>query len=86
MGAPTTCCKSAKGYHARGIASWYGKKFHGHLTSSFERYDMYTFTAAHKTLPLPCYVRVTNLDNGKSVIVRVNDRGPFRGHRLIDLS
>jgi rare lipoprotein A len=77
---------SAAGYHERGIASWYGTKFHGHLTSNFERYDMYQFTAAHKTLPLPSYARVTNLENGKSVIVRVNDRGPFHENRLIDLS
>ena len=77
---------SARGYHAEGIASWYGRKFHGHLTSSLEPYDMYKFTAAHKTLPLPSYVRVTNLDNGRSVIVRVNDRGPFHANRLIDLS
>lgn len=77
---------SVRGYHARGIASWYGRKFHGHLTSSLEPYDMYKFTAAHKTLPLPSYVRVTNLDNGRSVIVRVNDRGPFHANRLIDLS
>ncbi len=77
---------SARGYHKRGIASWYGRKFHGHLTSSLEPYDMYKFSAAHKTLPLPSYVRVTNLDNGKSVIVRVNDRGPFHDNRLIDLS
>ena len=77
---------SAKGYVERGTASWYGSKFHGYMTSSFEPYDMYQFSAAHKTLPLPSYARVTNLDNGKSVIVRVNDRGPFHGNRLIDLS
>lgn len=77
---------SAAGYHARGLASWYGAKFHGHLTSSLEPYDMYKFTAAHKTLPLPTYARVTNLDNGRSVVVRINDRGPFHGDRLIDLS
>ncbi len=77
---------SAQGYHERGVASWYGLKFHGHMTSSLEPYDMYKFTAAHKTLPLPSYARVTNLDNGKSVIVRVNDRGPFHANRLIDLS
>jgi len=78
--------KSAAGYSERGKASWYGKKFHGKKTSSGEAYDMYTMSAAHKTLPLPCYVRVRNLDNNKSVIVRVNDRGPFLHHRLIDLS
>lgn len=77
---------SAAGYHERGIASWYGTKFHGRLTSSGEPYDMYKMTAAHKTLPLPTYVRVTNLDNGKSAIVRVNDRGPFHDGRIIDLS
>ena len=76
----------ARGYSERGIASWYGNKFHGYMTSSFEPYDMYAFSAAHKTLPLPSFVRVTNLDNGKSVVVRVNDRGPFHENRLIDLS
>src|SRR5690606_39188925 len=70
----------------RGISSWYGAKFHGYMTSSLEPYDMYQFSAAHKSLPLPTYVRVTNLDNGKSVVVRVNDRGPFHENRLIDLS
>lgn len=77
---------SAEGYVGRGIASYYGKKFHGRRTSSLEVYDMYTFSAAHKTLPLPSYARVTNLDNGKSVVVRVNDRGPFHEGRIIDLS
>lgn len=77
---------SAAGYVERGIASWYGNKFHGRATSSLEPYDMYQFTAAHKTLPLPTYVRVTNLDNGRSVTVRVNDRGPFHVGRIIDLS
>ena len=77
---------SASSYVERGIASWYGNKFHGYMTSSFEAYDMYAFSAAHKTLPLPSYARVTNLDNGKSVIVRINDRGPFHDNRLIDLS
>lgn len=77
---------SAHGYKERGIASWYGKKFHGRLTSNREPYDMFAMTAAHKTLPLPTYVRVTNLDNGRSVVVRVNDRGPFHGGRIIDLS
>lgn len=75
-----------RGYVARGTASWYGNKFHGYMTSSFEPYDMYAFSAAHKTLPLPSFARVTNLDNGKSVVVRVNDRGPFHEDRLIDLS
>ncbi|MCF1427024.1 MAG: septal ring lytic transglycosylase RlpA family protein [Shewanella sp.] len=77
---------SGQGYSYRGVASWYGAKFHGHLTSNGERYDMYSMTAAHKTLPLPSYVKVTNLDNQKQVIVRVNDRGPFHGGRIIDLS
>ena len=76
----------ARGYRERGIASWYGNKFHGRPTSSFEPYDMYKFTAAHKTLPLPSFVRVTNLENGRSVVVRVNDRGPFHAGRIIDLS
>lgn len=75
-----------KGYVERGTASYYGQKFHGRRTSNLEVYDMYAFTAAHKTLPLPSFARVTNLDNGKSVVVRVNDRGPFHDGRLIDLS
>lgn len=74
------------GYVEEGLASYYGKKFHGRRTSSQEVYDMYAFTAAHKTLPLPSFARVTNLDNGKSVVVRVNDRGPFHKGRVIDLS
>lgn len=77
---------SSQGYEKRGVASWYGKKFQGRLTSSREPYDMYALTAAHKTLPLPTYVRVRNLRNGKSVVVRVNDRGPFVANRIIDLS
>jgi len=77
---------SAKGYKEKGGASWYGLKFHGHLTSNGEVYDMYEMTAAHKSLPLPTYARVTNLDNGRSVIVRINDRGPFHEGRIIDLS
>lgn len=77
---------AAKGFRERGVASWYGKKFHGHKTASGEVYDMYQMTAAHKSLPLPSYVRVTRLDNGKSVVVRVNDRGPFHQGRVIDLS
>ena len=76
----------ANGYYERGIASWYGKKFHGRRTSSGEVYDMYAMTAAHRTLPLPGYVRVRNLENGRTVVVRVNDRGPFLHNRLIDLS
>lgn len=77
---------TGKGYEAIGEASWYGQKFHGHLTSNGEVYDMFAMTAAHKTLPLPSYVKVTNLANEKTVIVRVNDRGPFHGNRIIDLS
>ncbi len=77
---------SSAGYTEKGIASWYGKKFHGHRTSSGETYNMYAMTAAHKTLPLPTYVRVTHLENGRSVIVKVNDRGPFHNNRIIDLS
>ena len=73
-------------YSATGVASWYGRKFHGRLTASGETYDMYALTAAHRSLPLPTYVRVTNLGNQKSVVVRVNDRGPFVDDRLIDLS
>ena len=73
-------------YRARGIASWYGRRYHGKPTASGETYDMYQMTAAHPTLPIPSYVRVTNLQNQKSVTVRVNDRGPFKHDRLIDLS
>ena len=86
FGQTYTVMPSAEGYRETGIASWYGKKFHGHLTSNGEVYDMYEMTAAHKNLPIPSYVRVTNQDNGRSVIVRVNDRGPFHQDRLIDLS
>jgi rare lipoprotein A len=77
---------SSDGYLERGVASWYGPTFHGVSTSSGERYDMYAMTAAHKTLPLPTYARVTNLKNGRSIVVRINDRGPFVSNRLIDLS
>ncbi|WP_394175444.1 septal ring lytic transglycosylase RlpA family protein [Thalassotalea litorea] len=77
---------SADNYVKEGLASWYGKKFHGHKTSNGEIYDMYGFSAAHKTLPLPTYAKVTNLANNKSVIVRINDRGPFHHNRIIDLS
>ncbi|TDJ34464.1 MAG: septal ring lytic transglycosylase RlpA family protein [Gammaproteobacteria bacterium] len=77
---------SSRGYVKRGEASWYGTKFHGRRTSSGEAYNMYAMSAAHKSLPLPTYVRVTRLDNGRSVIVRVNDRGPFANGRIIDLS
>ena len=78
--------ESSEGYQTEGIASWYGTKFQGRHTSSWELYDLYAMTAAHKTLPLPTYVRVTNLENNRSVIVKVNDRGPFHGDRVIDLS
>ncbi len=74
------------GYLERGVASWYGRKFHGRNTANGEIFDMYAMTAAHKTLPLPTYAQVTNLKNGKSVVVRINDRGPFVHNRLIDLS
>jgi rare lipoprotein A len=74
------------GYLEIGLASWYGRKFHGRLTSNGERFDMHAVSAAHKALPLPTFVRVTNLDNGQKVIVRVNDRGPFHDDRVIDLS
>jgi rare lipoprotein A len=77
---------SGDGYVERGVASWYGPDFHGGTTSFGERYDMYAMTAAHKTLPLPAYVQVTNLQNGRSIVVRVNDRGPFSKNRIIDLS
>lgn len=74
------------GYVEIGVASWYGKKFHGRQTSNGERYDMYALSAAHKTLPIPSMVKVTNLDNGKSIVLRINDRGPFHDNRIIDLS
>lgn len=77
---------SSRGFTQTGTASWYGKKFHGHLTSNGEVYDMYAMSAAHTRLPLPTYVRVTNIANNRQVIVRVNDRGPFVGNRIIDLS
>ncbi|MGL4575941.1 MAG: septal ring lytic transglycosylase RlpA family protein [Burkholderiaceae bacterium] len=77
---------SNRPYQQRGLASWYGEKYHGNRTSNGEVYDMYAMTAAHTTLPLPSYARVTHLGNGKSVVVRVNDRGPFAGGRIIDLS
>src|SRR6201982_2529573 len=73
-------------YREEGMASWYGDDFHGRLTANGEVFDMASLTAAHPTLPMPCYARVTNLSNGKSLIVRVNDRGPYHGNRLIDVS
>ena len=78
--------ESAQGYQAEGVASWYGAKFHGRRTSSGEVYDMYRLTAAHRSLPIPVFARVTNLRNGRSTIVKINDRGPFHAERLIDLS
>ncbi|MBU2898443.1 septal ring lytic transglycosylase RlpA family protein [Vibrio hepatarius] len=78
--------KEPQGFKQEGIASWYGKKFHGHLTSNGEVYDMYSMSAAHKTLPIPSYVKVTNKDNGRTTVVRINDRGPFHHGRVIDLS
>ena len=86
LGNTYTVLPTARNYQATGKASWYGQKFHGHLTSNGEYYDMYGLSAAHRYLPLPTYVRVTNLNNGREVIVRVNDRGPFHPDRIIDLS
>ena len=86
FGTRYTVMPSSAGYQERGVASWYGKKFHGNLTSNREVYDMYAMTAAHKSLPLPTYVQVRNLRNNRTVVVRVNDRGPFIHNRLIDLS
>ena len=86
FGEQYTVMPTSSGYKQRGVASWYGTKFHGNLTSMREPYDMYAMTAAHKTLPLPTYVRVRNLRNDKTVVVRVNDRGPFAHNRIIDLS
>ncbi|QQS17041.1 MAG: septal ring lytic transglycosylase RlpA family protein [Neisseriales bacterium] len=88
---PTTMHKAdhpdpAKPYCKKGEASWYGSYFHGKKTSSGERFDMHEMTAAHRTLPIPSYAKVTNLHNGKSIIVRINDRGPFKKQRIIDLS
>lgn len=86
MGRSYTPMTRLEPYKARGIATWYGRRYHGKPTSSGEPYDMYAMTAAHTVLPIPSYVRVTNVANGRSVVVRVNDRGPFIGDRLIDLS
>lgn len=86
LGQRFTPMRDARGFRQQGQASWYGKKYHGNRTSSGEVYDMYAMTAAHPTLPLPSYVRVRNLDNGRMAVVRVNDRGPFLGGRVIDLS
>lgn len=86
LGKRYTVLESSSGYSERGIASWYGSKFHGRKTSSGEPYDMHLATAAHRNLPLPTYAEVTNLDNGRKVIVKINDRGPFHPDRIIDLS
>jgi rare lipoprotein A len=86
LGKTYTVMSTEEGYSERGIASWYGEKFHGHDTSNGEVFDMYKVSAAHKSLPIPSFLRVTNLDNNRSIIVRVNDRGPFHGDRVIDLS
>jgi rare lipoprotein A len=83
--APISASASAS-FRQTGVASWYGRRFHGQPTSSGEKYDMYAMTAAHPTLPIPSYARVTNLANGRSVVVRINDRGPFHADRIIDLS
>lgn len=86
LGRTYNVLEKPEGYSERGVASWYGKKFHGKRTSNGELYNMFGMTAAHKTLPIPSYVRVRNLQNDRSVIVRVNDRGPFHGDRVIDLT
>ena len=86
LGQRYTVLGSGRGYLERGVASWYGPDFHGVRTSIGEPYDMYSMTAAHRTLPLPAYARVTNLRNGRSIAVRLNDRGPFKANRIIDLS
>lgn len=86
FGARYVPTKDARVYKARGVASWYGRRYHGRPTASGEAYDMYRMTAAHPTLPIPSYARVTNLQNNKAVTVRINDRGPFRHQRVIDLS
>ena len=86
MGQTYEVLPTALGYKEKGVASWYGKKFHGRPTSNTERFDMYAVSAAHKTLPIPSYVKVTNLRNNKQLLVRINDRGPFLKNRIIDLS
>ena len=82
----TLASQTVRKFSQNGMASWYGRQFHGNKTASGERFDMNAMTAAHRSLPLACYIRVTNRDNGKSVIVKVNDRGPFHGKRILDLS
>ena len=86
LGKNYTPLTAVQPFKQRGMASWYGKRFHGQKTSSGEAYDMYKMTAAHPTLPIPSYARVTRVSNGKSVVVRINDRGPFHANRVIDLS
>lgn len=86
LGRTYTVLPTEEGYSERGVASWYGEKFHGHKTSNGEVFDMYKVSAAHKSLPIPSFLRVTNLDNNRSIVVRVNDRGPFYGDRIVDLS
>ncbi len=86
LGKTYTVMPTEEGYSERGVASWYGEKFHGHKTSNGEVFDMYKASAAHKSLPIPSFLQVTNLDNNRSIVVRVNDRGPFHGDRIIDLS
>jgi rare lipoprotein A len=86
MGRSYTPMTALRAYRARGVATWYGRRYHGNRTSSGEIYDMYAMTAAHTVLPIPSYARVTNVANGRSIVVRINDRGPFLGERLIDLS
>jgi rare lipoprotein A len=86
MGKDYVPMTSLQPFRQRGMASWYGKRYHGQKTSSGEVYDMYAMSAAHPTLPIPSYARVTNLANGRSVVVRINDRGPFRSARIIDVS
>jgi len=86
LGNTYTPLPERRAYREEGLASWYGRRFHGKKTASGELYDMYAMTAAHPTLPIPSYVRVTALDNGRSVVVRINDRGPFHSSRIIDLS
>jgi len=86
LGKQYTVLAKAKNFKQVGLASWYGNDFHGRKTASGEKYDMHEFTAAHKTLPIPCYARVTNQENGKSVIVKINDRGPFHSSRILDVS
>lgn len=82
----TVASQTVRKFSQTGMASWYGRQFHGRQTASGERFDMNAMTAAHRSLPLNCYIRVTNNNNGKSVIVKVNDRGPFHGNRVVDLS